>query len=244
MRTIGRLKELVNYNNGLDSLIAHKILLNYEQNKSIKPKVISQLCNVSVSTLTLFSKRLGYDGYSELYYRVMIEKEFYKTEKNIISNNKENNDPKILDLVNRIHNSEKIFFLKSEETSSVFIDFLISILSFEKKVVFTKRRKLEKYYVNFIDNKTLFIVFATGLEISELWNNIDLYMNYKINIFLITTEANRDLVKKYNLEDSSYFVEDQIKSKEFILRTMYRTHNIDELIIKVTEYYTKKFYKQ
>lgn len=244
MRTIAKLKEIINSSNQLDSMIAHTILLNYEKGKSLKAKIISKMCNVSISTLTNFSKRLGYEGYSELYYRILVEKEFYKpVEENVNDGNMfHEKNVLISNLSTMISKSEKVFILKSEEVSNEFVSLFVHFLSRNKKVYYSNKRKIEKYYINEINNKSLFIIFATGLEINELWNNVDLYKEYKPKMFFITTNANKERIKKYNYSNTTIFIVEKEKKTNSVVRLMNRIAQINQLIIDITEEYQKNFY--
>ncbi|AXK51681.1 MurR/RpiR family transcriptional regulator [Spiroplasma alleghenense] len=107
--------------------IAIKILQNFDQNIFLKQKELADSCFVSESTVTLFSKSLGYDGYRELYLRLKIESEYYnikndeKNSQSFQGNLKSirNEMNQIFDFIDNQNEDLKIFIKEIKNSQSI-----------------------------------------------------------------------------------------------------------------------------
>lgn len=59
--------------NSVSYVVAAELFKSYQQNKILTIKELSQYCFVSESSITKFSKKLGYSGYRELIVKLKIE---------------------------------------------------------------------------------------------------------------------------------------------------------------------------
>lgn len=74
MQALEKLKQLKNSTDLIEKQIAHILVENYEVDSFLRSKEIASQLNISKSVLTNFAKKIEYEGYTELYYRLVIEK--------------------------------------------------------------------------------------------------------------------------------------------------------------------------
>ncbi|WP_339033390.1 hypothetical protein [Spiroplasma endosymbiont of Cantharis rufa] len=222
MRIREKLKNVIKTNDKtLDYQIANFILKNAYKNIFFKSKEVSSKLNISKSTLTLFSKRLGYEGYGELLHKLIAEMEFYGLTEQ--SNNQENElslidwiditdfidsleiQKKLDFFVEEINISNRLAIINSQENDFKLLTLFSQIINYNKQTFYFNNRKFERSLLMKLTSKDTIIFFVTGLDIDEIINYISIAKDNNINFLIITSESHVSKVKKYQ-DDSNKII--------------------------------------
>ncbi|AXK51664.1 MurR/RpiR family transcriptional regulator [Spiroplasma alleghenense] len=172
--------------NKVDANLAEIIIRHADQNIFLRSKELAAKAFVSESSLTAFSKRIGYEGYREVYIRLMVESEYY----NYFTNNESNKNEivskfdhntfideidaqfdKIQKIASNIKSKDKLFILSSYEVMH-HGQLVANALWEDKQVYFSANRKTDRNFINKITNQDEVLVLLVGLDNGELFENL------------------------------------------------------------------------
>ncbi|ATI74343.1 MurR/RpiR family transcriptional regulator [Mesoplasma florum] len=211
-------KLTVTYNNNESN--THKLIAKYlldclEENKTPTSKECSEVCFISESALTSFSKKYGYNGFREIAIRIKVEREYYKDfEKQKLS-------AKPSTLFNQVVQNIKQIDLQEDE-----ISLLVSLLkecgrtflfsSYEQNFNveifasqlqykgidsnFNSQRKMNPIWIDYCKEDDLCIFFAFGLDNQYLVNYYNLVKNKTKNIVIVTSSSQSHKFQEFKAE--------------------------------------------
>ncbi|AGY41728.1 putative transcriptional regulator [Mesoplasma florum W37] len=197
-----------NFTNTTNQIIATEILNSARQGKFLKQKELSEKSFVSESTITKFSKSLGFSGYKELVFD--LKKQNKLNEINEIGNMKNflrDIDDWLIskkDTIKLIATSiaaEKNVYIYSSYQFRIASNFIYELLLegeitpiiFETQYIFMKNIKKKKQSIN--------IILFGGLDTESLVDQVEFEMleNFKKEkSFLITSQFSEEKLKKFN----------------------------------------------
>ncbi|AVN64481.1 MULTISPECIES: MurR/RpiR family transcriptional regulator [Mesoplasma] len=203
--------------------IREKLNLIYESNETVSHKLIakylidcldkgsiptskecSQVCFVSESTLTAFSKKYGYEGFREIIIRIKVERELYKPFEKTKLKTKDTNvrklflkymdqidaqDPQVNKLIEEIKNARKVFIFSSYEQNENVELFASQLQFMDIESYFNSKRRLHDMWIDKSNESDLCLFIVSGLDNQNL---VSLYkqacdMNKKT--FVVTSSS-------------------------------------------------------
>ncbi|AKU79840.1 hypothetical protein [Spiroplasma turonicum] len=220
MRLLEKLKDIVKLNDKtLNFYISNYLLIEAEKGNFYKSKEIASKLSISKSTLTLFSKKLGYEGYSDLLHNLTNEYNFFGLNNNSINEeeNKKINEIIVINklfnlyelnkkldyFVESIKNSNKVMIVSTEENDFKQLNLFSNFLNTINTCYFFENRKYESFFVNNFDKDSLVFFILTGLDISEI-----LLLMKKVNLrniksIYLTSDSHISKLDKFNIDSKN-----------------------------------------
>ncbi|QBQ07833.1 MurR/RpiR family transcriptional regulator [Spiroplasma gladiatoris] len=253
LKNIIKLKEKT-----LDYHIAEFIKKNAENKIFYKSKEIAFKLNISKSTLTLFSKKLGYEGYGEMIHSLMAELEFYGINKN--ENKNLINDVEEIIKINSLFDinllNEKLNFFKKEiliskkvlivcssEDDYKQIGLFANYLNMHIKTFYFQQRKIESTFIKKLKENDLTFFILTGLEIEEILLNIDYAFENKLRSLFIVTDSHFEKIKYKNNDTSNILLIKSLSQYNSEVRSFLRIGQINFILTNLILKITKHIYK-
>lgn len=195
--------------------ISNAILKNYHEGIFLSQKDLSKLSNVSEASITLFSKKRGFNGYRELVY--FLKEEFSKYNKiNPLTIKTENlrthhelinqslnfidtQENEIINAKKSIDKAKWVYIYSSYDQKNNAELFCESLQSVKKEIVMPLQRKMDLKYVNQMNENDLAIFILSGLDNAFLITVYNKIKDMGFKIIIIGTESQ---IKKTTFADS------------------------------------------
>lgn len=221
-----------NTNNNSYRIIGLELLNDFNRPKFKTQKELSEVCFVSISTITQFAKSISLSGYRELIVRLTVEKERYVSNQNI-NNDFDNNFEDLITLkkiykwlqqnnvwINKISEqinaAQRITIFSSFQARPVtdFLAFQLQSRMIDVRVINIDIDILNS--TNLVGQDDLKLAIVTGRDISSL---IDVYLVNAMNVnstnnFCITSLSQKQKVEKLKI-NHELVIDIQSEGKDF-----------------------------
>ncbi|ALD66515.1 MurR/RpiR family transcriptional regulator [Spiroplasma cantharicola] len=261
MRIREKLKNVIKTNDKtLNYQIANFILKNAYNNVFLKSKEVSFKLNISKSTLTLFSKKLGYEGYGELLHKLIAEMEFYGLKEQTNNQDKEldlidwidiNNfidrleiQKKVDFFVQEINRTNRLVIISSQENDFKLLTLFSQIVNNNKQTFYYNNRKFERSLLTILKPNDTIFFFMTGLDIDEILNYISIAKDNNINFLIITSESHFSKVVKYQDDLNKIITIKSISGLTRETRILIRLNQINIILTNLIFKLTKQVHKK
>ncbi|ASZ09202.1 hypothetical protein CK556_02435 [Mesoplasma chauliocola] len=201
-----------------NEISSHKLIAKYlidclDNDKTPTTKECSEVCFISESALTAFSKKYGYQGFREIAVRIKVERELYKPFKKDTKRVKTTNVRELVNkyfdqidlqedqlnkLVNKIKDANKVYLISSYEQEEN-VNLFSSELHFKNiEAYFTKQKRLEDMWIEKCEANDLSIFLVCGLDNQSLTRLYTLAKEQQKNIFIISSSSQSHKFKEEN----------------------------------------------
>ncbi|ATI73942.1 hypothetical protein [Mesoplasma florum] len=195
--------------------ISNAILKSYHEGNFLNQKQLAILSSVSEASITLFSKKIGFNGYRELVY--FLKEEYLKYNKiNPIKINSETlqeyhnkisealtyidiQEDKIIAFKTKIKEAKWIYMYSSYDQKKNSELFYEAIQSVKKEIVMPFQRKTDLKYVNEMQKGDLAIILLSGLDNAFLITVYNKIKNRGIDLVIVGTESQIRKIDKTDL---------------------------------------------
>lgn len=121
-----RIKEMMNDFSDKEKMIANYILENKDSFSMSSISSISKILNIANSTLTSFSRKIGYDGFSQLKIALLLERESFNSNDNVIDQNSSSLDIANMVFSSAIDHLSNTLYLQTTETLDKAVDLILN----------------------------------------------------------------------------------------------------------------------
>ncbi|AAT75668.1 putative transcriptional regulator [Mesoplasma florum L1] len=203
----------------IQSIISKVLYQNFFSGNFLTIKELAEECNVSESTITVYSKNLGYSGYRELLILLKMENNFYnktfqseigaKSDKQKINkyreilneflNEQKKEDEKIIKLVANMKKANKIVINSSYQLDDI-ANYFKDLLSLKFDNVLKNELKLFAYKnAQNLTEKDLAIFFVSGQDNEMMQYIFAVTKKMTKNIFIFSS---RSQIEKFDMQEN------------------------------------------
>lgn len=223
MNVIQKLSNNLKETSTIDYHISKFILDNMDDLSKINIKTIATQCFSSSSTVTRFSKKIGFEGFSELKYKLKEELNSLRNMKDVLNvNNFEtiledkmaeilismekqkeiSSIIKINEFISRLDNAEIIYIVAQGGSYVVAYDFALRLRRFSYRAMAISDPVAQKSIAKVATENDLFIFISYSGETKNLLTLMDYLEEQKIQFISMTKESNNSIKRRssYNVE--------------------------------------------